>query len=565
MIRSNLATELCITKGQEGLVHGWISGTGCKGQTILQVLFVRLVNPPQNVQFEDLPENVVPVYKTVNSTLVHLPKGPAIRVSRTQVEVLPNFAMTDYASQGKTRPNNPVDLNSSRTHLHIYTALSRSTSAEGTLILDKFSIPKITSGLTGALRQEFRELEILDFITLLNYKGKLKSDIMTGVRNSTIQRFLEAAGDKSLPKNLHHAIRWSPESPFCLDSEFDSPWQLSSIPLVEKPDKKRPHDEIDNSVKDIFETIDIQATEGKKSKPATKSDKHKGKKQKTYHTSADDIMDEQEDQVAFSPQGTKWVNNSCAYDAIVTIFFNLWMSNPIYWTNAFNSYQPTSTYLSDLAQDFELVQSLNMSLGRSRDRFLDTLAADKPIWFVRGKFASVNDALYTMLESPWNVVSTVAHCLDRHPNTFMENFHNTNSHLHLHSTDDIVQPLQTRIYGAVAQSTRDCSVCHIRMSSFFAFQTAPPILAFDTERCKCSIDSNLLIQVRNGVFRYHLAGIIYYGANHFTCRVINNKHMWFHNGFLPGLLDQGIINEDRDLYYYGQQRAVAVIYHISVN
>ncbi|TFK59153.1 hypothetical protein BDN72DRAFT_781140, partial [Pluteus cervinus] len=153
MIRTNLATELCITKGQEGLVHSWISGTGSKGQNILQVLFVRLVDPPQNVQFDGLPENVVPVYKTVTSTLIHLPRGPAIRVSRTQVEVLPNFAMTDYASQGKTRPNNPVDLNSSRTHLHIYTALSRSTSAEGTLILDKIPKEKITGGLTGALRQ----------------------------------------------------------------------------------------------------------------------------------------------------------------------------------------------------------------------------------------------------------------------------------------------------------------------------------------------------------------------------------------------------------------------------
>jgi len=33
-----------------------------------------------------------------------------LAISRIQVEVLPNFAMTDFASQGKTHPYNPVDL-----------------------------------------------------------------------------------------------------------------------------------------------------------------------------------------------------------------------------------------------------------------------------------------------------------------------------------------------------------------------------------------------------------------------------------------------------------------------
>ncbi|KAF9455952.1 hypothetical protein BDZ94DRAFT_1285957 [Collybia nuda] len=141
MIRHNAATELCITKGQEGVVHGWLSTTGSRGQLMLDTLFV-------HVMIEGLPLNVVPLTRTSVKTLCHLPDD---------IEVLPNFSMTDYASQGKTRPCNVVDLNNSRSHHSYYTALSRSASANGTIILQGFDASKITGGASGALRQEFRE------------------------------------------------------------------------------------------------------------------------------------------------------------------------------------------------------------------------------------------------------------------------------------------------------------------------------------------------------------------------------------------------------------------------
>jgi hypothetical protein len=46
MIKSNDATEICVTKGQEAVVVGWDSSTGPSGQKILDTLFVRLVKPP---------------------------------------------------------------------------------------------------------------------------------------------------------------------------------------------------------------------------------------------------------------------------------------------------------------------------------------------------------------------------------------------------------------------------------------------------------------------------------------------------------------------------------------
>jgi hypothetical protein len=109
MIRQNSATELCMTRGQEGFVHSWQPSKGAHGQRVLDTLFVRLSNPPKTVQLEGLPENVVPITITTVATVCSLPDGTTRNVSRTQVEVLPN-AMTDYASQGKTRVFKCVSL-----------------------------------------------------------------------------------------------------------------------------------------------------------------------------------------------------------------------------------------------------------------------------------------------------------------------------------------------------------------------------------------------------------------------------------------------------------------------
>ena len=45
MIRHNYATEICMTRGQEGHVVGWQSKTGSKGQRMLDTLLVELKNP----------------------------------------------------------------------------------------------------------------------------------------------------------------------------------------------------------------------------------------------------------------------------------------------------------------------------------------------------------------------------------------------------------------------------------------------------------------------------------------------------------------------------------------
>lgn len=227
MLRHNDATECCMTKGTEATVVSWQLGRGPEGQLVLDTLFVRLTNPPKTVKIDGLPDNIVPLTRHTTATMCSLPNDDEISLSREQVLVLPNFAMTDYSSQGRTRPDNPVDLNSCRTHQSYYTCLSRSASAAGTIIVQGFDPKIITGGASGYLRQEFRELELLDEITRLEYEGVLPDHILGKARNTVIQQFQKWKGSSYVPSKVHSAICWSKSDPLEVHATVPvSPWQI---------------------------------------------------------------------------------------------------------------------------------------------------------------------------------------------------------------------------------------------------------------------------------------------------------------------------------------------------
>jgi hypothetical protein len=155
------------------------------------------------------------------------PNDTAIKINRSQVHVLPNFAMTDYASQGKTRAVNVVDLNSCRSHMAYYTALSRSATSDGTVIVQGFDDHRITCGASRYLRQEFRKLELLDEITKLSYESALPVYINRNLHNALIQQYQLHKGLEYIPPNVPKELRWTSENPMTLlNVVTDSPWQI---------------------------------------------------------------------------------------------------------------------------------------------------------------------------------------------------------------------------------------------------------------------------------------------------------------------------------------------------
>ena len=237
IIKKNIATECCITNGASATVWGWLSSPIAedRDEQVFDTLFVELLQPPRDIQLEGLPKNVVPISKQKSTITCQMPNDRELSLVRQQVPVLPNFAMTVHASQGRTRINNICDLNNCQNHLAIYTALSRSSSADGTVILQGFDAKKIQGGITGYLRQEFRELEILDEITKYRYKGILSKDIVGNTRSVLLHKYYENKSLSYMPEKLPQDIAWSEEKPLILPNiDKNAQWKVLSKKTIHK-------------------------------------------------------------------------------------------------------------------------------------------------------------------------------------------------------------------------------------------------------------------------------------------------------------------------------------------
>lgn len=216
MLKYNEVTELCATNGAEGNVVGWHSEKNAMEQDVLSTIFVHLSSNPCNIQIRGLPVNMIPIVASGNTINCLLFDDRQARIHREQVRILPNFAMTNYASQGRTWPWNPVDLRYCKNHQSIYTCLSRSSCLEGTLILMPFDESKLTGGASGSLRCEFRELEILDDITRMRIAGTLEGHCQGKTRGELIADYQKWKGLRYVPAHVHSALRWGHESEFDL-------------------------------------------------------------------------------------------------------------------------------------------------------------------------------------------------------------------------------------------------------------------------------------------------------------------------------------------------------------
>ncbi|KIJ41659.1 hypothetical protein M422DRAFT_171983, partial [Sphaerobolus stellatus SS14] len=209
MIKKNVATELCITNGAEANIVGWsyVSRNYCgKKLSVLEVVFVKLKNPPKNVDLPGLPENIVPIPRSSTRIECVLLNGSIVPINRDQVDILPNFAMTDYASQGRTRPINVLDLTDCESHISYYTCFSRSATVNGTVIIGGFNPSVIQGGISGWLRQEFRELEMPNDITRAKLAGTLHPFIEGQDRVQLVKSNCHVLGKQYMPSGIHSSL-----------------------------------------------------------------------------------------------------------------------------------------------------------------------------------------------------------------------------------------------------------------------------------------------------------------------------------------------------------------------
>ncbi len=536
MIRNNDATELCITKGQEGFVVGWQSSKGPHGKRVLDTLFVRLDNPPQSVQIPGLPPNIVPIVKSTKTVECAFPSDLKLSIERQQAWVLPNFAMTAHAAQGKTRPYNSVHLNSCYSHMSYYTALSRSASAAGTIILQGWDPKVITQGCSGYLRQEFREQELLDEITRLRYEGRFPEHIQDSLRNPLLFQFQEWKGVNYVPAKTDVSLKWSDNDPLILSTVPGSHWQL----VGRSPNKKGIAQLTDKLASNFV------PAKGTKSLPSLKHTLNEPtalpfKKQKMEQSDSDG-----EDDV---PCGLVWdANNySCAYDSLFVILYDIWIQDPRSWSRKFNAIG--NEYLTALVEGFKMTFKGTLSLENVRDMIRTQLHDHDPVRFPMGQVGtSVNHLASTILRVNDPVASSQLLCLscDYEGPEIDDSLGYV-----LHGDQSCLNSTSMWVSNIGHGQNGHCPECQSALTNSISYHSPPHLLIMEYPRQDIKTSHKIHVDTRTGSACLYLRGIAYFGQFHFTSRVVSvDGDIWYHDGMTTG----DACDRDGHLGYMSDQR-----------
>ncbi|KAF8578085.1 hypothetical protein K439DRAFT_1648860 [Ramaria rubella] len=85
LVKHNIATPCCVTNGAEGTVVGWKCSRLTKDKRVLDVLFVKLKNPPVPIHLDGLPLNVVPIGRAAQDIICRLPNDDTLTIMRQQI------------------------------------------------------------------------------------------------------------------------------------------------------------------------------------------------------------------------------------------------------------------------------------------------------------------------------------------------------------------------------------------------------------------------------------------------------------------------------------------------
>ena len=556
MIRNNDATELCITKGQEAYVVGWDAMDGPKDQNVLETLYLELKNPPKTIQLPHLPRNVIPMTRMSKKIKCSLPNDHEINIIRQQINVLPNFSMTDYGSQGKTRIKNPVNLSHCKNFQSIYTCLSRSSNAAGTLIIQGFNSIKVTKGLPGHLRQEFRELHLLDNITKEIYEGRLNKKYFGPLRNPMIYKYQNEIKSKYC-NNLHRALKLFDGECIIKEKGEDGTWNMN-----------------------IYENLtNLNRDENKMKRKLTDlhNVENSHKKKKLSSASSPNLNMQ-------SPLGLTWDEKdySCAYDSFFTVLYHIWnegqLKHKAYFRNG-------TQWIRILDSKFTSLLSKNCTFKSVRDYIRSKLNHEKPLQYPYGKDYTNIDELVRDFTSSKLYVSSHLQCRNcqfrsEHEYSYLSDYTavgwNSSERDILQNVASIQEFLDYKIIKKDEITNETCQKCrHFLRKDFPLYNTQcinelPTVLIFSVASW-IDINQHLHFDVSNTRKEYILKGIIYWNGNHFTAKLVDEGlTVWYHDGQTTRSLcrkEESLMQTDDviPLKTNGQYRAILLFYVEKMN
>jgi hypothetical protein len=420
----------------------------------------------------------------------------------------------------------------------------------------------ITGGASGYLRQEFRELELLDEITKLKYENKLPENVIGNRRNAIIREFQEWKGTDYVPSTVHNAIKWSKNQPFDkLDDVAVSTWQmikqkqqntkheknqtslLNFVPAkgtvavaVSKKSKMPPKKKLSESSSYIPAEGTAPVAVSEPSKPSKKRKADELDTEVVFpepQQKKSKVSENFDDNTLKWPLGLIWdeENYSCAYDALFTILLSVWSENPVQWKVHFKDMNAT---MNLLASGFYRFSQNVQTLETARNKVRHVLNQRDSAAFPNGtRGTNLGELVNQMFRSDHAIASYIHKCTICGSETEAQR-----------DLQTCVLECNQLFEGTVSEYLKQvmsdriplkCTQCHGELDKITRFHKTPKLLIFSVNNSSLSIQKKFRFISGDDNIVYRLKGVAYFGEFHFTSRIFRpDKSVWFHDGITTG-------------------------------
>ena len=262
-----------------------------------------------------------------------------------------------------------------------------------------------------------------------------------------------------------------------------------------------------------------------------------------------------------NPRGLQWSNNSCAFDAVLSILYNLWQDNATERSVQFKDIN--DVYLGQIVDGFSQTGLCDpaYTLEEVRDFMQRSLQRADPTTFPWGGYTGIQYILDYLLETGHSVTSSSVSCPNNHPLNRVRLVASSCQIAVLCQSPNI----QTFVEDQSIKCASRCHACRSHVVRRHVFEDAPAVIAFDLSQQQISLLESIVITTVNGNrTTYKLRGVIYHLENHFTSRFVSKSgRVWYHDGILTGrqMVPEGSVG-DTELGTCGSGIAVCAIYAI---